>query len=70
MNERFPHASDNLFFSFLMLHLFVYQQPSQSVMPTLMVIDNNDKFIMYSFSGSIRTTLYREINELAKLISN
>lgn len=55
------------FISFIMHHIMVFQM-QKTIMPTFMIIYDDNTFSMMSFTFSIRTTIYRKVNELAKRI--
>ena len=70
-DKLFPRANESLkgvFKAFLFQHLFIYQEPTQKVMPTFMVVYEDGTYTLHSFQGTIRTTIYREVNAIAKLI--
>lgn len=49
-------------------HVFLYIKQNNSIMPTFFIVDNNNKCVADSFESTIRTTVYRKINDLAKLV--
>lgn len=57
----------SIFDVFILMHIFVFEQ-QKTLMPTFMIIYENDYFEFISFISSIKTTLYRKINEISKKI--
>lgn len=64
--EQFSSDGD-IFHKFELMHLSLMQL-QETLMPTCMVIFNNDTFEINSFHSSIRTTVYRKFNEIANRI--
>lgn len=73
LNNIHSHASknlDELFIAFFIMHFISYREPSQKVMPTFMIVYEDETYALHSFLHSIRTTLYREVNQIASMIKN
>lgn len=64
--DRFSPDGD-IFHKFELMHLSLMQH-QETLMPTCMVIFNDDTFEINSFHSSIRTTVYRKFNEIANRI--
>jgi len=60
-------SDGDIFYKFELMHLSLIQH-QETLMPTCMVIFNDDTFEINSFHSSIRTTVYRKFNEIAKRI--
>ena len=58
---------ENDFFYFITLHTVIFDM-QKTLMPTFMIIYEDDTFELTSFTGSIKTTVYRKINDIAKRI--
>lgn len=55
------------FGNFVLMHVYIRtRQPD--VMPTIMIVYDDDTYTLDSFNGSIKTTIYRKINEVADRI--
>jgi len=52
---------------FELMHVVIYQM-QKSLLPTCMIVYNDDTFELISFGFSIKTTVYRKFNEIAKRI--
>lgn len=57
----------NIFSQFELMHIVFYQM-QKALLPTCMIIFNDDTFELLSFGFSIKTTVYRKFNEIAKRI--
>lgn len=57
----------NIFQSFITMHVVIFSM-QKKLMPTFMIIYNDNTFDLKSFDGSIKTTMYRKINEVAERI--
>ncbi|SDH29260.1 hypothetical protein [Mucilaginibacter gossypii] len=66
LNKTYPNG--DLFQKFELMHLVIFQM-QKSLLPTCLVVYSNDTFEMLTYGGSIRTTMYRKFNELAKQIA-
>lgn len=66
--DRFSSDGD-IFHKFEIMHLSIMQL-QETLMPTCMLIFNDDTFEINSFHSSIRTTVYRKFNEIANRIEN
>lgn len=58
------------FLKILNLHIFIYIQQHHHIMPTIFTVYSDMKLRMQSFDSSIRSTVYRKINETAKRIES
>lgn len=56
------------FLKILILHIFIYIQQHHHIMPTVFTVYSDMELRMQSFDSSIRSTVYRKINETAKRI--
>lgn len=63
---NFPDKGD-AFDNFIKLHLFIFSGKKR-LMPTFMIIYEDATFSLQSFDASVKTTIYRTINEVAKRI--
>ena len=61
------YKEGNLFNKFELMHLVTYQM-QKAILPTFLILYNDDTFELISFGFSIKTTLYRKCNEIAKRI--
>lgn len=50
------------------VHIVIYLQQNNKIMPTFFIVDSHDKCTIESFDSTIRTTAYRKINDLAKRV--
>lgn len=73
-NHRAPIENLNQFKSngdilskFELMHLVIFQMQNK-LMPTCMIVYSDDTFELNSFEFSIKTTVYRKFNEIAKRI--
>lgn len=64
--KMFPGSVD-LFNNFIMMHLSVFKM-QKILMPTCFIVYNDEKMKFMSFDSSIKTTVYRKLNEIANLI--
>ena len=64
--DKFSPDGD-IFHKFELMHLSIMQL-QETLMPTIMVIFNDDTFEINSFHSSIKTTVYRKFNEIANRI--
>lgn len=70
--EKYPSYNPKDFMKFLAkLHLAIYQKQGRRLMPVLFVVYGNNICRTIPFASSIRTTIYRKVNEIAdKVISD
>lgn len=66
-NGVFEGIGDTVFEKFVMMHVII---GNVDVMPTRMIVYNDHTFELDAFNSDIKTTLYRKINETAKIILN
>ncbi|WP_027373241.1 MULTISPECIES: hypothetical protein [Chryseobacterium] len=64
--KMFPGSKD-LFSNFIMMHLTVFKM-QKIIMPTCFIIYNDEKMKFISFDSSIKTTVYRKLDEIANRI--
>ena len=64
-NKVYP--GDDLFDKFELMHLVLFQM-QKSLLPTCLISYSDDTFELMSFGFSIKTTLYRKFNEIARRI--
>ncbi len=64
-NKAYPHGE--LFSKFQLMHLVTFQM-QKTLLPTCMVVYSDDTFELLTFGFSIKTTVYRKFNEIAKRI--
>ncbi len=57
-----------LFLKFVLSHLDMYIMQKYHIMPTIVLLYDDDTIIMQSFDASLRTTIYRKLNKLADKI--
>ena len=50
------------------VHIVIYLQQNNKIMPTFFIVDSHDKCTIESFDSTIRTTAYRKINDLAQRV--
>lgn len=55
----------NPFDDFILMHIILFQE-QRTLMPTFMIIYDDETFELKSFHASIKTTMYRKINEIAQ----
>jgi hypothetical protein len=65
LNKAYPDG--NLFSKFELMHLVIFQL-QKTLMPTCLVVYSDNTFELLSFGFSIKTTVYRKFNEIAKRI--
>lgn len=59
----------NLFKLFLVMHLSIFNL-QKSLMPTIMIVYDDDTYEMTSFHTTVKTTYYRKINEITNRIAS
>lgn len=64
--KMFPGSKD-LFNNFILMHLIIFQM-QQKLMPTCLIIYNDEKMKFMSFDSSIKTTVYRKMYEIANRV--
>ncbi len=67
-NKSINETNDS-FYNFIILHTICFQE-QKTIMPTFMIIYEDDTFMFESFGFSIRTTLYRKINTISKRVKD
>ncbi|MDQ1140107.1 hypothetical protein [Pedobacter agri] len=67
LNDHYKSAGRDIFDGFVTWHLVIFQM-QKLLMPTCIIFYNDDTFRMKSFDGSIKTTIYRKMNEIANTI--
>lgn len=65
-NKTYPNG--DLFQKFELMHLVIFQM-QKSLLPTCMVVYEDNTFELLTFGFSIKTTVYRKFNEIAKRIT-
>lgn len=65
LNKAYPNG--DLFSKFELMHL-VFFQMQKTLLPTCLVVYADDTFELVTFGFSIKTTVYRKFNEIAKRI--
>lgn len=60
------HINDP-FLAFIILHIVI---GTTDLMPTIMIVYDDGTYTMESFHGSLKTTMYRRINDAAKMVKN
>jgi len=60
---------ENDFMKFIIMHTVIFEK-QKSLLPTFMIVYEDDTFDLMSFQGSVKTTTYRKINEIAKRIEH
>jgi len=65
LNKFSPNG--DILHKFELMHLLIFQMQNR-LMPTCMIIFNDNTFELNSFESSIKTTVYRKFNEIAKRI--
>lgn len=63
LNKVYPNG--DLFSKFEMMHVLIFQM-GKSILPTCLILYSDDTFELVTFGFSIKTTLYRKFNEIAK----
>jgi hypothetical protein len=64
--DKFSPDGD-IFHKFELMHLVIFQM-QKKLMPTCMIVFSDNTFELNSFESSIKTTVYRKFNEIAKRI--
>lgn len=62
------HYCKSAFSYFISIHIDAYIHQKRNIMPTFMIIYKDNTFKMKSYSFSLRTTLYRKINDITDII--
>ena len=62
------YDSKEFLIALIKLHIVIYLQQNNKIMPTFFIVDSHDKCTIESFDSTIRTTAYRKINDLAKRV--
>lgn len=65
INEMYPNG--DLFSKFELMHVVIFQM-GKSLLPTCLILYSDDTFELITFGFSIKTTVYRKFNEIAKRI--
>lgn len=65
--DKDNNKQGNIFDNFITLHLFIFSK-QKTLMPTFMIVYEDETFSFKSFNASIKTTMYRTINDIAKRI--
>jgi hypothetical protein len=65
LNKAYPDG--DLFNKFELMHLIIFPM-QKTLMPTCLIVYNDNTFELLSFGFSIKTTIYRKFNEIAKRI--
>lgn len=65
LNKAYPNG--DLFSKFELMHLVTFQM-QKTLLPTCLVVYGDDTFELITFGFSIKTTVYRKFNEIAKRI--
>lgn len=65
LNKIYPNG--DLFSKFELMHIVIFQMV-KSLLPTCLILYNDDTFELITFGFSIKTTVYRKFNEIAKRI--
>lgn len=61
------NSNGDILSTFELMHLMIFQMQNR-LMPTIMIVYSDNTFELNSFESSIRTTVYRKFNEVAKRI--
>lgn len=67
--KGFSKENGSAFDIFITMHLVIFSM-QKDLMPTFMIIYEDETYEFISFVSSIKTTVYRKINEIAKRIEN
>ena len=63
---EYPSYDSKEFYKMLaILHLEVYRKQKGNLMPAIFVVDRDNKCSVVTFNATIRTTMYRKVNEIA-----
>lgn len=65
LNKMYPNG--DLFSKFELMHVVIFQM-GKSLLPTCLILYSDDTFELVTFGFSIKTTLYRKFNEIARRI--
>ncbi|GGA94849.1 hypothetical protein [Mucilaginibacter rubeus] len=65
LNKAYPNG--DLFSKFELMHLVTFQM-QKTLLPSCLVVYGDDTFELLTFGFSIKTTVYRKFNEIAKRI--
>ncbi len=66
--EKFgDNDKKDIFSSFITMHIVIFSMQKR-LMPTFMIVYDDNTFDLKSFDGSIKTTMYRKVNETAQHI--
>lgn len=57
-----------VFKEFSSVHVLIYSSQNKRIAPTIITINSDDSFNLDMFDSSIRTTLYRKVNQIASKI--
>ncbi len=68
-NPNQPDYDGTPFGKFTMMHVLIRAiNPAADIMPAIMIVYGDNTFDLDAFQADIKTTLYRKINEVAKVI--
>ena len=70
-NLGFSEIKDKLYRLFLRIilsHSYIYIKQKHHIMPTFFIVYDDDTLLLHSFDSSLRSTLYRKINEIGDRI--
>lgn len=56
-----------LFLKFVTLHTVIFQMQNNDIMPTFMIIYNDETFRMIPFMASVKSTFYRKVKEIVDM---
>ena len=65
LNKIYPNG--DLFSKFELMHVVIYQM-GKSLLPTCLILYRDETFELVTFGFSIKTTVYRKFNEIARRI--
>lgn len=65
LNKAYPDG--DIFSKFELMHLVIFQM-QKSLLPTCLILYSDDTFELITFGFSIKTTVYRKFNEIARRI--
>jgi hypothetical protein len=65
LNKVYPNG--DLFNKFELMHVVIFQM-GKSLLPTCLILYSDDTFELVTFGFSIKTTVYRKFNEIARRI--
>ena len=66
LNKNYPNG--DLFAKFELMHLVIFQM-QKTLLPTCMVVYRDNTFELLTYGGTLKTTVYRKFNELARRIA-